>query len=137
MGYEGSVGLTIAFVVVLIVWYQCILHPDIHPLIKLLSYLQVAMPLWHVINGEQHWSDGALGGVDSYEVTLTYCSVMYCVVLWYTGQDCWYIYIAMALVIGGGLYAKEGWHGIAIAEVVCGLVAWVLLGITLDSRSTL
>ena len=126
MGYEGTVEQTVAFIVALIVWYCCILH-EIHPLIKICSYLQVAMPLWHVINGEQHASDGAWGGIDSYEVTLAYCSVMYCVVLWYARARKWLLHIVAAVATGGGLYAAEGWDGIAFTEVVYGLISWVRL----------
>lgn len=126
MGYDGTAAQTAAFIAALIIWYWCILH-RIHPLVKLLSYLQVAMPLWHVINGEQHASDGAWGGVDSYEVTLAYCSVMYCIVLWYARVNRWWLYVVVAAALIGILYTTNGWHGIAVAEVSFGIVAWLVL----------
>lgn len=130
MGYDGSLGQTVAFVFALFAWlyYTHILWNDQKRPVRLalpVFFLAVAMPLWHSINGEQHFSDNAWNGVDSYEVTLVFCIVSWYYGLWVTEYDISYFWelltcTLLPVTVGYVLFEVDGWRGIAITEVIAG-----------------
>ena len=129
MGYDGSLEQTIAFGIALLAWLyftHIIWADDLSALVYiLLFFLAVAMPLWHSINGEQHFSDNAWNGVDSYEVTLVFCIVSWYYGLWVTKHDirncwAWLTWTLLPVTVGYVLFERNGWRGIAITEALAG-----------------
>jgi len=120
MGTDGTPGQYASFGALLLVWW-CVSAARIDPITATLFYLTVAMPLWHIINGEQHYSEN---GWDSYEVTLVYCCVLFYAGLHRTEAKHRIVHVCVAGALVGGMYEWHRWPGIAVAEVVCGIYIW-------------
>jgi len=120
MGWDGNETQTVLFVIALLIWLRVYKGGLI---VGSFYYIGVASPLWHVLNGEQRYSDGAWGGLDSYEVMLVLCLLNFVAGLWQTKTLAIEPVLA-AGVLGGILAAAYGWPGVAVAEVVCGLDIW-------------
>jgi hypothetical protein len=120
MGWDGNTAQTVLFVIALLVWLRVYKGGWIT---GFFYYIGVASPLWHVVNGEQMYADGAWGGLDSYEVMLALCVLNYGVGLWQTNTLTKEPVLAAGM-LGGIFAAVYGWPGVAVAEVVCGLDIW-------------
>ena len=58
MGWDGNTAQTVSFVIALLVWLRVYKGGWIT---GFFYYIGVASPLWHVVNGEQMYADGAWG----------------------------------------------------------------------------